>query len=185
MQENSSSMLKHNLDPQKAQYFHPPHLVTDDVWMTALFSNVFAMQTDVGLLMIDAGLSRMGAQIQQALRMWSDRPIHTLVLTHGHMDHAGGLKDFEKAGDLPQQIVAHENVPLRFDRYDMTNGWNGHINMVQFGLPQPMFQRNPIRPTVTFHDPTTLSLGDLKIELYPAKGETDDMCFIWLPEQRY
>ena len=185
MPETPTTMLKQNLDRQRVQYFHEPHLVTEDVWMTALFSNVYAMQTNVGLLVIDAALAGMGAQVQQALRTWSDQPIHSLILTHGHMDHAGGLKDFRRADDLPQHIIAHENVLYRFDRYDMTNGWNGHINMVQFGLPQPTFPRNPIRPTQTFRDKTPLSLGDLHIELYPAKGETDDMCFVWIPEKRY
>lgn len=183
--KSANTMLKHDLDRQRVQYFHAPHLVTEDVWMAASFSNVFAMQTDVGLLMIDAGLRGVGAQIQQALRQWSDRPIHTLILTHGHLDHMGGLKDFRNAGDLPQHIIAHENVLDRFDRYEMLHGWNGYINMVQFGLDKPTFPRNPIRPTQTFHDKMTLSLGDLTVELFATKGETDDMCFIWIPEKRY
>ena len=185
MQDKPQTMLKQNLDRQHVQYFHQPHMVKDDVWMIALFSNVYAMETDVGLLVVDAALGGMGAQAQQALRKWSDRPIHTMVLSHGHMDHAGGLKDFRRANDLPQNIVAHEHVLNRFDRYDMTNGYNGHINMIQFGLPKPMFPRNPIRPTQTFRDKLIYSMGDLQIEIYPAKGETDDMCFVWIPEKRY
>lgn len=186
MQNNApSSMLKTDLKRQRAQYFHPPHWVMADVWMFAAFSNVYALRTSAGLLLIDAGLRGFGAQVQQTLRTWTADPIHTLILTHGHMDHAGGLTSFQNADDPPQNIVAQENVLHRFERYRLTNGWNGHINMIQFGLPQPIFPRHFVLPTRTFHNQLALTVGELDIEIYAARGETDDMCYVWLPEQRY
>ena len=33
----------------------------------------------------------------------------------------------------PLRCVGHDNVPRRFDRYDLTNGYNVDINARQFG----------------------------------------------------
>ena len=87
----------------------------------------------------------------QAVRAWSDAPLHTAVYTHGHADHAFGLRAFLDAGERPQ-IIAQENCLARFQRYQLTYGWNARINQRQFSLPEPMFPRHFDWPTLTFRD---------------------------------
>jgi glyoxylase-like metal-dependent hydrolase (beta-lactamase superfamily II) len=106
------------------------------------------------------------------------------VYTHGHVDHAFGLRAFLAAGERPQ-IIAQENCLDRFRRYALTRGWNGRINQRQFSLPQPIFPGRFDWPTLTFRDALTQRLGDLEVHYRAAKGETDDACWVWVPAHRY
>jgi alkyl sulfatase BDS1-like metallo-beta-lactamase superfamily hydrolase len=94
------------------------------------------------------------------------------------------LRAFLEAGERPQ-IIAQENCPERFHRYALTHGWNARINQRQFSLPKPMFPNRFDWPTVTFRSGLALRLGDAVVNLYAAKGETDDHCYVWMPEHRY
>ena len=173
-------------DPLNAQprIFGEPGEVAPDVFMHAAFVNTYAMRTPVGLLLVDPGLGNLANSVHQAVRAWSDAPLHTAVYTHGHVDHAFGLRAFLAAGERPH-IIAQENCPQRFHRYHMTNGWNARINQRQFNLSQPVFPDRFDWPTLTFRDSLTQHLGDLEVRYHAAKGETDDACYIWIPARRY
>src|SRR4029077_18641650 len=62
---------------------------------------------------------------------------------------------------------------------------NARINQRQFSLPQPMFPAHFVWPTLTFHDRLVQRIGDTEVQYVAAKGETDDACCVWLPQQRY
>lgn len=89
--------------------------------------NIALFETDEGLLMVDAGCAGDGPSLLQAVRSISDKPLHTVVYTHGHSDHAFGLWAFLEAGERPR-IVAHRNVPAHFERYMKTSGLNALVN---------------------------------------------------------
>ncbi len=91
---------------------------------------------------------------------------------------------FLAAGERPQ-IVAQENCLRRFRRYALTHGWNARINQRQFSLPEPIFPHHFDWPTLTFRDALTQRLGDLDVHVRAAKGETDDACWVWIPERGY
>lgn len=173
-------------NPLRAQprLYAAPHELTAELFMHPAFVNTYALRTPVGLLVIDPGLTQLAGSVHGAVRGWSDAPLHTAVYTHGHVDHAFGLRPFLDAGERPQ-IIAQENCPQRFRRYRMTNGWNACINQRQFGLPQPYFPKSFDWPTLTFRDTLVQRLGDLEVRYYAAKGETDDHCYVWIPAQRY
>ena len=56
----------------------------------ATFSHVVAFRTDEGLVLFDASSVFTGKGVTASLRAWADDPIHSLVYTHGHVDHVGG-----------------------------------------------------------------------------------------------
>jgi glyoxylase-like metal-dependent hydrolase (beta-lactamase superfamily II) len=184
MTEEASPML--TTDPMHARLnlFAEPHEVAPDVLMHPSFVNTYVMRTPAGLLCIDPGFRHAAGAVHAAVRKWSDAPLHTAVYTHGHVDHAFGLKEFLAAGDQPQ-IIAQENCPQRFHRYHLTHGWNARINQRQFSLPEPMFPSHFDWPTITFRDSLTARMGDLEVRYFAAKGETDDACYVWIPERRY
>src|SRR3990170_4358581 len=90
--------------------------------------------------------------MRQEIRKHSAARLHTVIYTHGHIDHAFGLDSWlaegRERGDAPPRIVAHEAVPQRFERYRKTVGYNSAINQRQFGLPID-FTRLPYRPPDT------------------------------------
>jgi glyoxylase-like metal-dependent hydrolase (beta-lactamase superfamily II) len=158
--------------------------IAPDVFMIPAFVNTYALRTPAGLLLVDPGFGHTSHTVREAVHGWSDAALHTAVYTHGHVDHAFGLRAFLDAGERPQ-IVAQENCLARFRRYALTNGWNGRINQRQFSLPQPVFPHHFDWPTLTFRDALTQRLGDLEVHIRAAKGETDDACWVWVPARGY
>ena len=159
-----------------------PHEVAPGVLMLANFSNTFAVKTSAGLLLIDPGLQAFASRVHDSVRAWSDAPLHTAMYTHGHVDHAFGLRSWLEAGEQPD-IIAQENCIARFRRYQLTRGLNARINQRQFGLPQPVFPDQFDWPTITVRDSLTQRIGDTEVRYHAAKGETDDALYTWLPDR--
>src|SRR5262245_33187852 len=59
------------------------------------FANSAALATPEGLLLVDCGVVQVGPSILAALREVSRDPVHTVVFTHGHVDHAFGIDAFD------------------------------------------------------------------------------------------
>lgn len=161
-----------------------PHEAAPDVLVHAMFVNTYAVRTPAGLLLIDPGLAHQSRAVHAAVRAWSDAPLHTAVYTHGHADHAFGLGAFLEAGERPL-VVAQENCVARFHRYRLTHGLNARVNQRQFGYPRPVFPERFDWPTLVFRDALVQRLGGLEVHYRAARGETDDHCWVWIPERRY
>ena len=161
-----------------------PHQVRPDVLMHTAFVNTYAISTGAGLLLIDPGLRVNANAVREAVRAWSEAPLHTAVYTHGHFDHAFGLGPWLDAGERPQ-IIAQEKCVARFLRYQLTSGFNARINQRQFSLPERIFPDRFDWPTVTVRDSLTQRIGDTEVRYRAAKGETDDALYAWLPDRAY
>jgi alkyl sulfatase BDS1-like metallo-beta-lactamase superfamily hydrolase len=149
------------------------------------FANVTALVADDQLVLIDAGGVLHARSVHEHVRRWTDAPLHTAVYTHGHVDHVFAVPLFEaEARDPAPRVIAHENVPLRFDRYQLTNGYNGVINQRQFQLPVPMFPSDFRYPDEVYQRELAIEVGGQRIELYHDKGETDDGTWAWIPQHR-
>jgi glyoxylase-like metal-dependent hydrolase (beta-lactamase superfamily II) len=162
--------------------------VAPGVAFVGSFANVTAIATDDGLVLVDVGSPLLAPRVREAIRTWTDRRVHTGIYTHGHVDHVFGFGAYEEeaaAHGWPAPVVlAHEGVPRRFDRYRITTGYNGHVNMRQFALPVPMFPSEFRYPDRTFATREVLEIGGERIEVEHARGETDDHAFVWLPARR-
>jgi glyoxylase-like metal-dependent hydrolase (beta-lactamase superfamily II) len=174
--------------------FHPVrHLggvaeICDGVAFVPAFANVTAVRTDDGLVLIDTGSSLAAQAIHDDLRRWTDLRLNTAVYSHGHIDHVFGVPVWEaEAADRgwpAPEVIAHEAVPLRFDRYLLTLGYNEIINQRQFGaagLRWPAEYRYPDR---TYAGELTVEVGGTAFALRHEKGETDDHTVTWLADRR-
>ncbi len=171
------------------------HPIDDDVAFVAAFSNVAAFRgTGNGtaardeLLLVDVSSALHGAEVHRHVRSFTAAPLRTVVYTHGHLDHVGGIRWFEaeaeERGDPRPTVIAHERVVDRFERYRMTAGYNGVINQRQFRLAEPYFPTDFREPDRTYRTDTLTSVGGHGVELHHARGETDDHTWAWLPERR-
>jgi glyoxylase-like metal-dependent hydrolase (beta-lactamase superfamily II) len=179
-----TSMVTSDLEHARPRFFGEAAEVAPGVLMHAAFVNTYAVRTPVGLVLVDPGFAHTGPAVHDVVRTWSEAPLHTAVYTHGHADHAFGLRPFLDAGARPQ-IVAQENCAARFRRYQEFHGWNARINQRQFSLPAPMFVREFDWPTLFVRDRLLQRLGDLEVVYTAARGETDDALYVWMPARGY
>lgn len=146
--------------------------------------NVTAFDTGEGLVVIDTGSFATAGHARYELSRWTDRPVHTVVYTHGHVDHVGGIHKLIERQEAPVRVVAHEAIGARFDRYVRTAGYNGAINARQFRTPGLQWPTDYRYPDVTYRDALTLEVGGARFELRHDRGETDDHTWIWVPERK-
>jgi alkyl sulfatase BDS1-like metallo-beta-lactamase superfamily hydrolase len=169
---------------------HKVEEVAPKVYCITAFGNVGFVVTDEGVVVVDTALRQMGETIREGVREVTDAPIHSVIYTHGHYDHAFGvsalLREAEKRGDPKPRIIGHENVVRRFNRYRELQGQQESINRIQFGIPAEMSGalRGYHYPDVTYHDRFTFRLGEVTFELRFGMGETDDATWVWIPERR-
>ena len=168
--------------------------IADDVAMVEAFSHSILFKTDEGMVVFDTSSHKGAGRVIDAIRHWSTDPFHSLVYTHGHVDHVGGcgafLQDAEDRGHRRPQIIGHENVKSRFDRYNYTNGYNLTINQRQFGSvrkrgydigsEEHFLPGETAAPDLTYRDKMDITIGGRDFSLIHAKGETDDHSWSWI-----
>lgn len=144
--------------------------------------NAAFFETDEGIVLVDTGMGPSGPAIMDAIRSVSDMPIHTIIYTHGHVDHAYGTWAIMEAGETPQ-IIAQERLNDRFNRYIRLRG-----SLSKY-MSQPLEQLPGSRddlvwPTRTFSDRLELEIGGETFVLQHHKGETDDQLYVWVPGRK-
>lgn len=168
-------------------------VVTDGVYFTTLFAGVTAFETGEGLVLVDTGPGMLAESLAAALREETNAPVAAAIYTHGHVDHAFGLGAYLLDDQEPPEILAHEAILERFERYERTRGHNAAINARQFGgtvdAAAAMSSENgPFgfpdhAPTRTYSDELTLEVGEMTFEIRHGKGETDDHSWVWCPDR--
>jgi len=148
------------------------------------FANVTALDTDAGLVLVDTGSFMMSAQVHASVRRFTSRALHTAVYTHGHVDHCFGVERYEaEERTIRPNVVAHQAILARFERYKLTAGYNACINARQFQMPV-QWPTSFRYPDLVYEHVLNLEIGGERIELHHARGETDDHTFVWVPERQ-
>ena len=162
--------------------------VDESLGFMSAFSNALVLETEEGLVFIDTSSLFHADPLFEGVRAWSSKRVHTGIYTHGHVDHVFGLLHFDaeaREKNWPTtRILAHQSCPDRFDRYALTQGYNGHINARQFNFPKPVFPGRFRYPDETVAKERALEVGGVRIELYHDKGETDDHLWAWIPHRK-
>lgn len=178
--------------PEEAKFFWSggPIEVAERTYFASLFSGVTAFETDEGLVLVDSGLAALAPGLAALIRQKTSVPLHTAVLTQGHLDHAFGLGAFVQAGQPRPRVIAHAAMPSRFERYARTAGHNAAINARQFGGTVDMkeielatFGLPDLGPDVLYDRAFEFEVGGVRFEVHHCRGETDDHSFVWCPSR--
>lgn len=155
--------------------------VAPRTWMLYLpIVNAVLFETNEGLLLVDTGMNAAGSTIKSLIKSVSDKPLHTIIYTHCHVDHAYGT--WALMEDNPQ-IIAQQELPKCFDRYYQQRG-----SLAKYqGQPLsslPTSREDFIYPTKTFDKKLTITLGGENFELRAHRGETDDQLYVYAPSRK-
>ncbi|MHB1710859.1 MAG: alkyl sulfatase dimerization domain-containing protein [Acidimicrobiales bacterium] len=151
-------------------------------------SNVTAVQSEDGLVLLDTGRATSAEHLFSLLRGWTRSRLHTATFSHGHLDHIFGVGPFDQEsrerGWASPVVIAHEAIRDRFARYVTTAGYCGIVKQRQFQMPTPAWPTSYRYPDITYRDQLTVEVGDVGMHLFHARGETDDHTYVWLPEPK-
>ncbi|MGV0813409.1 alkyl sulfatase dimerization domain-containing protein [Mycolicibacterium boenickei] len=171
----------------------PATALGDDIWMSPGVSNAYAVATDGGRVIINAGVIFEGPLRRRAFEVVPGST-HTIVITQGHGDHWGAVNALR---DEHTNIVMHANY--RFLRDDnarltayrapkasfafqkFTDAFAEYFkttdpSTIDFSFPEP---------NVTFDQSHEFTVGNRRFHLtWTPGGETTDSLVVWLPEDR-
>ena len=135
------------------------------------------IDTKGGVVLIDSLLyPRAAEKVMERIK----GKIRYIIYSHGHYDHISGTKAFMK--DNPE-VIASKFLPDRLDRYEMLAPYRARIAAMQFNIPESSRSvREIVRPTKTFLGDMTIKLGGKTFEFHTAFAETDDVCWVYVPE---
>ncbi|MFX1568395.1 MAG: alkyl sulfatase dimerization domain-containing protein [Promethearchaeota archaeon] len=173
----------------------PPRSFADDVcYLIGGFANVSVIKTNEGLVVFDLSSRVFHHKVFDNIREFSDKQIKYIIYSHGHYDHCFGyasiIKEIEKKGWEMPQVIGHENILDRFEKYRELDKYHIWINRQQFSsigkIPKEgVSAHDTINPTIIIHgnENYKFKLGNYSFELYHDKGETDDSLWMFFPEK--
>ncbi|MBT5137978.1 MAG: MBL fold metallo-hydrolase [Acidimicrobiaceae bacterium] len=146
------------------------------------FVNVAAFDTDDGLVLVDAGFAPAGPALLEACTSISSKPVHTIILSHFHCDHAFGAWALFKAGHRPEIVATTEfaqELQADLDTWGLNSRYtNQNPNDV------PHDWDIAFTPTVTYSGSMSLDIGGVRFDLTHGRGETADQQWVWVPGER-
>lgn len=157
-----------DLDNQKDmgmdEHTYQPLLPNDIYKFTTLIVNVYMVENTVqneGWVLVDAGIPGSESKIlQEAEERFGGHPPKAIVLTHGHFDHVGAVKDLAEGWGIP--VYAHrEELPYLRGEKSYPPG-DPSVGGGLMALLSPLYPNEPI------------NLGDI-VQPLPDNGDIPSM----------
>lgn len=164
-------------------------------------SNAAAIIGDSSVILVDTLDSDIRAMnLKEELKKITDKPVKTIIYTHGHPDHRGGAGAFK---DTVEEIIAFAPQRSVLRHYDRLNDILNKRGAFQHGYgltdEEAICQGIGIRegsqvkegsynflPPTTIYDQNEVErvIDGVKVKLYSAVGETDDQLCVWLEDDQ-
>ncbi len=164
-------------------------------------SSMTVVEGATSLIVIDATESPDTARaIMEEVRTFTDKPVQTLIYTHGHPDHRGGAGAFRATVRDVIAMVPAVTPPPGYERLNEVLGARGR-RQHGYGLSdeEALCQGIGVREASTHglagydilpptemlaQERTARVIDGVELEFIPAPGETDDTLYVWFPRER-
>jgi glyoxylase-like metal-dependent hydrolase (beta-lactamase superfamily II) len=155
--------------------------------------NAHLVVTPAGNVVIDTGLPTQAERLRELLRAVDPGPVRYVILTHAHIDHAGGAGRWLEEGT---EVVAHrefaETQRYLTDLFPYMMRRNRifypiNVPELPFGLAERAIQRlyPNAEPSIVVDDVFAFELGGVRFEAIATPGaEGGDSLSVWLPQQK-
>ena len=183
------------IEPNPARY--GGQRINDFIVLSEAFSNCYLIETAEGNVQLNAGMGMEAPVIAANFNAFSDAPLHTLILTQGHVDHVGGTAYFRERNPH-MRVVATSRFP-EHQAYDARlAAFRGNRSAFAFadkfaqaisyyreqGYTEFPDQDTP-KADVLVDSRLAFELGGVKFELIAVPGaETNDSLIVWLPQHK-
>ena len=163
--------------------------INDVIYKATGFGNTFMVVTNEGNVIIDTSLPAMAPKHKQLLTAVSDEAVHSIIITHGHGDHTGGVALWREP---KTQVIAQQNM-VEFLNYQKRLGkLFMQRNSAQFGFdlvtsPASTTSQSAgvnMLPNTLFDRRLDLTLGGEQFEILHTPAETYDALTVWMPEYK-
>lgn len=167
--------------------------VNDFIYMSSGTSNAYMVLTDAGRVIINTGMGFESITHKRLFDAVCPGPTPYILLTQGHVDHVGGVKNFREP---ETRLVAQANNPacqrdddrVRDLRQSQSYVWFSHVidEAIKLAETNPeAFEQDIPRADILFDERYRFSHGGVDFEIIATPGgETIDSCVIWLPQHR-
>ncbi|MEG0367048.1 MAG: alkyl/aryl-sulfatase [Coprobacillus sp.] len=164
-------------------------------------SNAIAIIGDHSVILVDTLDSDQRAlRLKEEIKKITDKPVKTIIFTHGHPDHQGGSGAFE---ETVEEIIAFKPAKTVLKHYNRLNDVLNQRGSYQHGyglsdeeaICQGIGSREGkevndgkyhfLQPTTLYNESVVERVIDgVKLKLVRAIGETDDQLFVWLEDDK-
>ncbi|GAA6151424.1 alkyl sulfatase dimerization domain-containing protein [Pseudoteredinibacter isoporae] len=169
------------------------------------FSNIFFIEGDNGLIVIDSGWSADAtARALNDYRTITKKPVVALIYTHGHGDHLGGARVLtEENPNVPVKVYAADRWHQHYAHFNtalaphltmraaaqlgalLPDGPHGRVNI---GVGKMQLKDDIsidfVAPTEEVSELTDITIEGVRLQLIPMASETIDQMLIWLPDDQ-
>jgi alkyl sulfatase BDS1-like metallo-beta-lactamase superfamily hydrolase len=197
LKENGEQLLKYFADTA-----YPPTVakITSGIYHVMGYghSNSIIIEAENSVILIDTlDTDARAEKLKKLIADITEKPVKTIIYTHGHPDHRGGASVFS---DTVDEIIAFAPKKPVLGRTNELNDILNKRTSYQFGYKlsddEVITQGIGIREGFTvgegkyaFVPATTIykeekvnrTIDGINIDLISAIGETDDQIFVWLP----
>lgn len=169
----------------------PAVALGDGIWMSSGVSNAYAVATDDGRVIINAGLVFEGPLRRRAFE-GVPGPTRAMIVTQGHADHWGAVNLLREP---ETEVLMHRNYRYWRDDNALLAGFrmpktNFAFQKFSDAIVEHLKHIDPATIDFSFPEPTTtfdithrLTVGGRPFELaWTPGGETTDALIAWLPD---
>jgi len=164
--------------------------INEVIYKAAGFGNTFMIVTEEGNVVVDTSMANVAPLHKKLLNAVSSGPVHSIILTHGHGDHTGGVELWRQPNT---KVIAQENMVEFLHYQKRLEGMFNRSNRAQFGFDlQSELQTTTqvenfaatILPNTLFEEELNFTLGGKIFQVLHTPAETYDALTVWMPQYK-
>jgi glyoxylase-like metal-dependent hydrolase (beta-lactamase superfamily II) len=142
----------------------------------SLIANMYLIENDAGLVIVDTGFSRADAEILQSIEQLGHTPgdVRLIFLTHVHLDHAGSAAALRRATGAPIALHQADLQKARAGWHNMPHGRGILGKMIERAMNGAGIKMiyEPFEPDVLTMDGQSLAEFGLPARVVHTPGHT-------------